>query len=99
MSCITFGVHCPGLSIITSSSSSSCLSYSTSPPTFLLHTNDDKAVPVENSILFYKALIKSGVSTQMHLYPEGGHGFALALDIESLKDWPLLLYEWILQLK
>ncbi|WP_335645373.1 alpha/beta hydrolase [Pedobacter steynii] len=47
------------------------------PPTFLIHANDDKTVPVENSIVFNRALVKAGVSSEMHLYQNGGHGFGL----------------------
>jgi len=48
------------------------------PPTFLWHTFTDDLVPVENSLLFFSALKKQGVPTEMHIYPCGGHGLALA---------------------
>ena len=48
------------------------------PRTFLWHTVTDDLVPVENSILFAQALIEQGVSVELHLYPVGGHGLALA---------------------
>ena len=47
------------------------------PPTFLVHAEDDKTVPVQNSLLFYDALLKNGVKAEMHLFQEGGHGFGL----------------------
>jgi acetyl esterase/lipase len=47
------------------------------PPTFLLHAQDDKVVPVQNSLMFYEALLKAGVKAEMHLYQSGGHGFGL----------------------
>ena len=47
------------------------------PPTFLIHAEDDKTVPVQNSLLFYDALLKNGVKAEMHLFQEGGHGFGL----------------------
>lgn len=47
------------------------------PPTFLMQAGDDSAVPVENSILFYQALQKNKVKTEMHLFQAGGHGFGL----------------------
>ena len=65
------------------------------PPTFLLHASDDGAVPVENSLLFYKALVKNKVPAEMHIYPEGGHGFSLALKKDHLADWPNLLIQWL----
>ncbi len=49
------------------------------PKTFLWHTMPDEAVPVENSLLFADALIRSGVNLELHIYPLGGHGLALAL--------------------
>lgn len=48
------------------------------PPTFLFHTADDGAVPVENSLLFFQALRKAGVKADLHIYQEGPHGLALA---------------------
>jgi len=39
------------------------------PPVFLVHASDDKAVPSENSILFYNALVKKGIRAEMHIYP------------------------------
>ncbi|MDR6942561.1 alpha/beta hydrolase [Mucilaginibacter pocheonensis] len=47
------------------------------PPTFLIHAQDDKTVPVQNSLLFYDALLKNNVKAEMHLFQEGGHGFGL----------------------
>lgn len=47
------------------------------PPTFLVHASDDRAVVPENSIRFYQALVKNGVKAELHLYQEGGHGFGL----------------------
>ena len=46
------------------------------PPTFLVHAQDDKGVPIENSLLYYQALHKHGVKASLHIYPTGGHGFA-----------------------
>ena len=57
------------------------------PPTFLLHASDDTAVPVENSLLFYTALLKHKVPAAMHIYPTGGHGFALGLQEPHLATW------------
>lgn len=62
------------------------------PPTWLTHTGDDTVVPVDNSILFYQALIKNKVSAEMHLYPKGNHGFVLKL---PTNQWMLPLFDWI----
>ncbi|WP_036155512.1 alpha/beta hydrolase [Maribacter forsetii] len=69
------------------------------PPTFLLHASDDTAVPVENSLLFYKAVKDKGVSATMHIYPKGGHGFGLGLHDEHLKDWGDRMIDWIVSLR
>ena len=69
------------------------------PPTFLLHATDDTVVPVENSLLFYKAVKEKGVSATMHIYPKGGHGFGLGLHDEHLKDWSGRLIDWIVSLR
>jgi acetyl esterase/lipase len=61
------------------------------PPTFLVHANDDSGVPVQNSLLFNNALLKNKVNAELHLYQNGGHGFGL--DNKSTKD------EWFDRLK
>lgn len=45
-------------------------------PTFLWHTVEDGAVPVENSLQYACALRKNGVPFEMHLYEKGGHGLS-----------------------
>jgi acetyl esterase/lipase len=47
------------------------------PPTFLLHAQDDKVVPVKNSLMIYEAIVNAGGKAEMHLYQAGGHGFGL----------------------
>ena len=67
------------------------------PPTILFHAADDKGVPPENSLLFFQALNQKGVPAELHIYPEGGHGFSLATKNQSLSRWTQHLYEWTLQ--
>lgn len=69
------------------------------PPTFLVHSMDDKTVPVENSLQFYKALKDKNIPSEMHLYPYGGHGYALALNRGQLEGWKERLIEWLESLK
>lgn len=45
------------------------------PPAFLVHSGADEVVPVSNSIKFYEALNKNGVSGSLHIYSKGEHGF------------------------
>lgn len=65
------------------------------PPTFLVHAGDDKAVPPENSVLFYLALRKAGVPCELHIYERGGHGFGLAPDDPVLASWPRRCADWL----
>ena len=65
------------------------------PPTFLWHTSDDGAVPVENSLLFAMALHKNKVPFALHVFPHGPHGLGLAADTPEVKQWPALCAEWL----
>lgn len=67
------------------------------PPAFLAHANDDRAVPVENTINYYLALHKAGVPAEMVIYETGGHGFGFGRPgmrapagltwMDRLEDW------------
>jgi acetyl esterase/lipase len=65
------------------------------PPTFLFATTDDGTVPVMNSVMFYSALVKAGVSAEMHLFQHGRHGVGLAAANPELSVWPDLLAKWM----
>ncbi len=65
------------------------------PPTFLVHSEDDKAVPIKNSLVYYEALQKNNISAEMHLYPYGGHGYSLAIGKGHLSTWMDRCTDWI----
>src|SRR5262245_26123799 len=65
------------------------------PPAFLVHTEEDATVPVENSIAFYQALRNAAVPAELHLYAKGPHGFALADGLGPASEWPKRLEEWM----
>jgi acetyl esterase/lipase len=65
------------------------------PPAILVHSGDDEAVPVQNSLAYYQALLKNGTQTEMHIYPYGGHGYSLAIGKGHLATWPDRVLEWI----
>ena len=65
------------------------------PPAFLFATTDDKTVPVMNSVMFYAALVKAGVPSEMHLFQHGAHGAGLAAANPELSVWPDLLAKWM----
>jgi acetyl esterase/lipase len=65
------------------------------PPTFLLHAEDDNVDPVKHSLTYYAELQKAGVSTEMHLYAHGGHAFGLRPTKLAIGRWPVLVEEWL----
>lgn len=56
------------------------------PQTFMWHTFEDGAVPLENSLFFAEALRKAGVNFEYHVFPHGGHGYALATKETAMKE-------------
>jgi acetyl esterase/lipase len=67
---------------------------SLTPPAFLIHASDDKVVPVENSINYYKALKNNNVPAELHIYEKGGHGFGLGVKDTSLY-WTVSCEHWL----
>ncbi|MGE8224407.1 MAG: alpha/beta hydrolase [Stenotrophomonas sp.] len=66
------------------------------PPSFLLHAADDEVVPVGNSLLFYDSLRSAKVSSEMHLFPHGGHGFGTRGTTGlTTAAWPQLALSWM----
>jgi len=66
------------------------------PPTILIHSSDDKGVPVANSIAFYEALISNGVTAELHIFNSGAHGYGLGRqDGTSHNNWPKNVEAWM----
>ncbi|MAT15082.1 MAG: 1,4-beta-xylanase [Planctomyces sp.] len=68
------------------------------PPTFLVHTNEDAAVAAENPVQFYLALRKAGVPAELHIYEEGRHGLGFGErpnTPEAYQQWPIALENWL----
>lgn len=67
----------------------------TTPPTFLLHAEDDPTVPVANTLEMRDALRRAGVPVQTHLFAVGGHGFGIRRAAgKPVAIWPELLLDW-----
>jgi acetyl esterase/lipase len=64
------------------------------PPTFIVHAEDDKTVPVMNSLDFYEALVQHGVPAELHVYPKGGHGWGMWNSL-SREQWPDECQHWM----
>ncbi|HLX62694.1 MAG TPA: alpha/beta hydrolase [Planctomycetota bacterium] len=67
------------------------------PPAFLVHGADDKAVPIANSEDYVAAMKKAGVEVEFIRMDHGPHGFGLG---ESLKvEWPDKCLAWLKKIK
>ncbi|MBN2634565.1 MAG: alpha/beta hydrolase [Bacteroidales bacterium] len=65
------------------------------PPAFLVHSADDKTVPVKNSMVYYENLVKYGIPSELHVFRKGGHGYGLAVNRETQAAWPELCINWL----
>jgi acetyl esterase/lipase len=65
------------------------------PPTFLWHTQEDQAVPPENSLVFYRAMLAHGVPGELHIFERGAHGLGLAQGQGAAAAWPDLCIAWL----
>ena len=75
-----------------------------SAPAFILHSSDDPAVDVRNSLVYADACKESGVPFEMHIYPSAPHGIALGnritsmgrpeLENKRIAEWVRLAAEW-----
>jgi acetyl esterase/lipase len=65
------------------------------PPCFLVHTADDGAVPVENSLNFAAACRKNKVPVELHVLEHGPHGFGLGGIDPVLSTWPADAARWL----
>ncbi|MCC2600723.1 alpha/beta hydrolase [Sphingobacterium sp. FBM7-1] len=67
------------------------------PPAFIVHAFDDPAVPVKNSLLYADSLVTKGVSTSLHIFPQGKHAIALRNNPGSASQWVMLCEEWLIE--
>ncbi|NTS40377.1 alpha/beta hydrolase [Flavisolibacter sp. BT320] len=67
------------------------------PPTFLVHAQNDSSVNVRNSLYFFNALIEKDVQASLHVFPQGGHGIGLTDNPGSTGLWLDLLYRWLVE--
>jgi acetyl esterase/lipase len=65
------------------------------PPAFLFHAEDDKAVPVKNSYLFAEAMKDKKVPVEVYTFPEGGHGIGMRPTNAEADKWPSMLEAWM----
>lgn len=63
------------------------------PPTFLIQTEDDE-IHVECSLAWYLAMTKAKRPAEMHLFPEGGHGYGILRTGTPVANWPKIAAGW-----
>lgn len=66
---------------------------STTPPTMLIQTEDDKSY-INSSLFYYYALKEAGIPVWMHLYSKGGHGYGLRDTGFAVNEWPDRVEDW-----
>ncbi|WP_353204880.1 alpha/beta hydrolase [Sphingomonas sp.] len=86
--------HNPSAALESAHSPEDIVSAST-PPTFLVHAEDDSVVPVENTLRLRAALKAKGIAVETHLFTHGGHGFGLRRAAgKPVERWPELFVAW-----
>ncbi|PYF75200.1 alpha/beta hydrolase [Pedobacter nutrimenti] len=65
------------------------------PFCFIFQAQDDRTVSVQHSLLFYQALLKNKVPSELHIFPKGGHGFGLHNKSTS-ESWFEQMIQWLL---
>lgn len=68
------------------------------PPAFFVHADNDHGVPVENTLLMYKALRARHIPAELHILSEGEHGFGLGGSNEHISSWTNSLKLWLASL-
>lgn len=65
------------------------------PPTILIHADNDEGVVPENSVKFYLAMRQHGVPAALHIFKSGGHGFSMAEGMGDVEGWTRVCEEWL----
>ena len=66
---------------------------SNTPPAFIFQTADDR---LGNSSLVYAAALRdANVPVELHLLPEGGHGYGMRPGNPAAETWPELAEKWL----
>jgi len=68
---------------------------SSTPPTFIVQAQDDSTVSVQNSVLYFHALIDKKVNASLHVFPHWGHNIKLVDNPGSTDLWLDLLFRWL----
>lgn len=76
--------------------SSECQVTLATPPCFISHAGDDASVPVENALLFYRALREKHLDAALHIFEQGGHGHGIRLARgKPVSIWTDVFAHWL----
>jgi acetyl esterase/lipase len=65
------------------------------PPAFLCTATNDDVIPATNTRLYEAALVRAGISAELHWFENGGHGFGIRVGGNSpVSIWPELFLNW-----
>lgn len=66
-----------------------------SPKTFIALSDNDRTVLPKNSIMYYNALKENNISTELHIYPSGGHGWGWKKEFKHREEFLSSLKRWL----
>jgi acetyl esterase/lipase len=67
------------------------------PPAFIVYSENDAVVPVENAHRLHKAITEKGAKSELHVFADAPHGFALREKDLPVGTWPTLCEIWLRQ--
>jgi acetyl esterase/lipase len=65
------------------------------PPCLIVHAFNDPVVPVQQSLLFFQALLDKHIPTSFHVFPQGAHQIAVNSNPGSTELWKPLCEAWL----
>ena len=65
------------------------------PPAFIVYSENDAVVPVENAHRLHKAITEKGAKAELHVFADAPHGFALRERDLPVGKWPELCEAWL----
>jgi acetyl esterase/lipase len=65
------------------------------PPLFLTAAMNDPLIDVSSNTSLYEAWYAAGIRAELHLYAQGGHGFALVPQGLPVDGWIDRFWEWL----
>ncbi|MDE1916692.1 MAG: alpha/beta hydrolase [Sphingomonadales bacterium] len=67
------------------------------PPAFIVYSESDPVVPIDNALRLRAAWQAAGGSSELHIFADAPHGFALDTPDQPVSLWPRLCEAWLRQ--